>query len=229
MGNLAIEMQSDKAPTVDANFALYLSVATENNTSESYDPADVAQIRALSKGISTEIEKIDSEVLPSDRGFKVGEIKKGTRTLLETIRSSKDAKYSKLLESETAALFRPIKPSEGSDAQEMREDARQLRDSFKPHAGDGPLIAMFSAKLSDIQFDALRFAQPTPVIRKDGLGIVTSVELAPMVPIEIERSELTRRRPQIAERLRIFEMRKNSFRGLTKTLSDLVDKRLESY
>ena len=167
--------------------------------------------------------------MPSDRGFKAGEIKKGTRTLLETIGNSKDEKYNKLLKSETAALFRPIKPSEGSDAQELREDARQLRDSFKEHAGDAPLIAMFATKLSDSQFDALRFAQPTPVVRKDGTGLVTSVELAPMVPIEIERAELMRRRPKIAERLQIFEMRKNSFRGLTKMLSDLVDRRLESY
>ena len=33
MGNLAIEMQGDKPPTVDANFTLYLEVATENSTS----------------------------------------------------------------------------------------------------------------------------------------------------------------------------------------------------
>ena len=142
---------------------------------------------------------------------------------VEGINKAKDEKYSKLLSTETQALFSPSK-----DVKEI-VGAQELRDSFKQFAGDGPLITMFASKLTDEQFDVLRFAQPTPVIKKDTAGAVTSVNLAPMVPIELERAELLRRRPAIAERLEVFEFRKQAFRGLSKTLSDLVDQRLESY
>ena len=223
MGNLATEMQGDKPPTVDANFALYLSVATENNTSENYDAEDLAQIKNLSEALSAEIEKIDDGVLPSDRSFKVRGVKKATRNLVDGINKSKDEKYNKLLSTETQALFQP-----STDLKEIA-GAQELRESFKQFAGDGPLITMFASKLTDAQFDVLRFSQPTPIVRKDSAGIVTSVELAPMVPIDLERAELLRRRPATAERLRIFEFRKHAFRGLSRTLSDLVDKRLESY
>ena len=222
MGNLAIEMQGDKPPTVDANFALYLSVATENNTSKNYDAEDLAKVKNLSEAISTEIEKID-DLMPSNRPFKAGEIKKGTRILVDDINKSRDEKYNKLLAEQTQALFQP-----STDLKEIA-GSQELRESFKQFAGDGPLITMFASKLTDAQFDVLRFSQPTPIVRKDSAGIVTSVELAPMVPIDLERAELLRRRPAIAERLEVFEFRKHAFRGLSKTLSDLVDKRLESY
>ena len=220
MENLA---PTGKPITVDDNFSMYLSVATENSTSKNYDAEDIAQIKNLSEALSTEIEKIDDGVLPSDRSFKIRGVKKATRNLVEGINKAKDEKYNKLLSTETQALFSPSK-----DVREI-VGAQELRDSFKQFAGDGPLIAMFALKLTDEQFDVLRFAQPTPVIKKDTSGIVTSVELAPMVPFELERGELLRRRPAIAERLEVFEFRKQAFRGLSKTLSDLVDQRLESY
>ena len=221
MGNLAVP--TGKPITVDDNFSMYLAVATENSTSKNYDAEDIAQIKNLSEALSTEIEKIDDGVLPSDRSFKVREIKKGTRKLVDGINKSKDEKYNKLLSTETQALFQP-----STDAKEII-GAQELRDSFKQFAGDGPLISMFASKLTDAQFDVLRFSQPTPIVRKDTSGIVTSVELAPMVPIDLERAELLRRRPAIAERLEVFEFRKQAFRGLSKTLSDLVDQRLEAY
>ena len=221
MGNLAVP--TGKPITVDANFNMYLSVATENSTSKNYDAEDLAQIKNLSEALSTEIEKIDDGVLPSDRSFKVRGVKKATRNLVEGINKAKDEKYNKLLSTETQALFSPSK-----DVKEI-VGAQELRDSFKQFAGDGPLIGMFVLKLTDEQFDVLRFAQPTPVIKKDTAGVVTSVTMAPMVPIDLERSELLRRRPAIAERLEVFEFRKQAFRGLSKTLSDLVDKRLEAY
>ena len=211
MGNLATEIQGDKPPTVDANFALYISVATENNTSENYDAEDLAKIKNLSEALSTEIEKID-DLMPSDRPFKVGDIKKGTRKLLDGINKSRDEKYNKLLAEQTQALFRP-----SSDVREI-VGAEELRASFKQFAGDGPVITLFVSKLTDPQFDVLRFSQPTPIVRKDTSGIVTSVELAPMVPIDLERAELLRRRPAIAERLEVFEFRKHAFRGLTKNV-----------
>ena len=221
MGNLAVP--TGKPITVDDNFSMYLSVATENSSSKNYDAEDIAQIKNLSEALSTEIEKIDDGVLPSDRSFKVREIKKGTRKLVDGINKAKDEKYNKLLSTETQALFRPSK-----DIKEII-GAQELRDSFKQFAGDGPLITMFASKLTDEQFDVLRFAQPTPVVKKDTAGVVTSVVLAPMVPFELERAELLRRRPAIAERLEVFEFRKQAFRGLSKTLSDLVDQRLEAY
>ena len=220
MGNLAAP--TDKPITVDDNFNMYLAVATENSTSKNYDAEDIAQIKNLSQALSTEIEKID-DGLPSDRSFKIREAKKATRNLVESINKAKDEKYNKLLSTETQALFSPSK-----DVKEI-VGAQELRDSFKQFAGDGPLITMFASKLTDEQFDVLRFAQPTPVIKKDAAGIVTAVALAPMVPIEVERAELLRRRPAIAERLEVFGFRKQAFRGLSKTLSDLVDQRLEAY
>ena len=220
MGNLAVP--TGKPITVDDNFNMYLSVATENSSSKNYDAEDIAQIKNLSEALSTEIEKID-DGLPSDRSFKVREIKKGTQKLVDGINKAKDEKYNKLLSTETQALFQP-----STDVKEI-VGAQELRDSFKQFAGDGPLITMFASKLTDAQFDVLRFSQPTPIVRKDTSGIVTSVELAPMVPIDLERAELLRRRPAIAERLEVFEFRKQAFRGLSKTLSDLVDQRLESY
>ena len=222
MGNLAIEMQGDKPPTVDANFTLYLEVATENSTSENYDVKDISEIKNVSKALSTDIEKI-GEVAPSDRSFKAGEIRTAKRRMLEDFNKAKDEKYSRLLAEQTQALFQP-----STDVKEIA-GAQELRDSFKQFAGDGPLITMFVSKLTDQQFDVLRFAQPTPIVRKDSAGIVTSVELAPMVPIDIERAELLRRRPATAERLRIFGVRKQTFRGLSKTLSALVDQKLEAY
>ena len=134
-----------------------------------------------------------------------------------------DKKYNALLAQQTQDLFKP-----STDVKEI-VGAQELRDSFRQFAGDGPLITMFASKLTDAQFDVLRFSQPTPIVRKDSSGIVTSVELAPMVPIELERAELLRRRPAIAERLEVFEFRKQAFRGLSKTLSDLVDQRMEAY
>ena len=220
MGNLAVP--TGKPITVDNNFNMYLSVATENNTSKNYDAEDLSEIRNLSVAISTEIEKID-DLMPSDRPTKVRYIKEGTRKLVDQINKSRDEKYTKLLVEQTQALFRP-----STDIKEI-VGAQELRASFKQFAGDGPLITMFASKLNDAQFDVLRFSQPTPIVRKDTSGIVTSVELAPMVPIELERAELLRRRPAIAERLEVFEFRKHAFRGLSKTLADLVDKRLESY
>ena len=220
MGNLAVP--TGKPITVDDNFNMYLSVATENSTSPNYDAEDLAKIKNLSEALSTQIEKID-DLMPSDRPFKVGDIKKGTRKLVDGINKSRDEKYNKLLAEQTQALFQP-----STDVKEIA-GAQESRDSFKQFAGDGPLITMFASKLTDAQFDVLRFSQPTPIVRKDTSGIVTSVELAPMVPIDLERAELLRRRPAIAERLEVFEFRKHSFRGLSKTLSDLVDKRLESY
>ena len=222
MGNLATEMQGDNPPTVDANFALYLSVATENNTSENYDVKDIAEIKNVSKALSTDIEKI-GEVAPSDRSFKAGEIRNAKRRMLEDFNKAKDEKYTRLLAEQTQALFQP-----STDIKEI-VGAQELRDSFKQFAGDAPLIQMFVSKLTDPQFDVLRYAQPTPIVRKDSAGFVTSVELAPMVPIDLERAELLRRRPSTAARLRIFEFRKQAFRGLSKTLSDLVDQGLESY
>ena len=221
MGNLAVP--TGKPITVDDNFNMYLAVATENSTSKNYDAEDVAQLKNLSKALSAEIEKIDDGVLPSDRSFKVRGVKKATRNLVEGINAAKDEKYNKLLSTETQALFQP-----STDIKEI-VGAQELRDSFKQFAGDGPLIALFASKLNDEQFDVLRFSQPTPVVRKDTSGIVTSVELAPMVPIDLERAELLRRRPATAERLEVFEFRKQAFRGLSKTLSDLVDQRLEAY
>ena len=220
MGNLAVP--TGKPITVNDNFNMYLSVATENSSSKNYDAEDLAQIKNLSEALSTQIEKID-ELMPSDRPFKVGDIKKGTRKLVDGINKSRDEKYNKLLAEQTQALFQP-----STDVKEII-GAEELRASFKQFAGDGPLITMFASKLTDAQFDVLRFSQPTPIVRKDTSGIVTSAELAPMVPIDLERAELLRRRPAIAERLEVFEFRKHAFRGLSKTLSDLVDKRLESY
>ena len=220
MGNLAVP--TGKPITVDNNFNMYLSVATENNTSKNYDAEDIAKVKNLSVAISTEIEKID-DLMPSNRPFKAEKIKAGTRILVDGINKSRDEKYNKLLAEQTQALFQP-----STDIKEI-VGAQELRDSFKQFAGDGPLITMFASKLTDAQFDVLRFAQPTPIVRKDSAGIVTSVELSPMVPIALERAELLRRRPATAERLEVFEFRKQAFRGLSKTLSDLVDQRLEAY
>ena len=93
MGSLAVP--TDKQITVDDNFNMYLAIATENSTSKNYDAEDVAQIKSLSKALSTEIEKIDG-VLPSDRSFKIRGVKKATRNLVEGINKAKDEKYNKL-------------------------------------------------------------------------------------------------------------------------------------
>ena len=74
MGNLAVP--TGKPITVNDNFNMYISVATENSSSKNYDAEDIAQIKNLSEALSSEIEKIDDS-MPSDRPFKVGEIKKG--------------------------------------------------------------------------------------------------------------------------------------------------------
>ena len=216
-----LAVPTDKLP-VDDSFNMYIAVATENGSSKNYDAKDIAEIKNVSKALSTGIEKI-GEVAPSDRSFKAGEIRNAKRHMIEKFNSDKDEKYNRLLAEQTQALFQP-----STDVKEYA-GAQELRDSFKQFAGDGPLIMLFASKLTDAQFDVLRFSQPTPIVRKDTSGIVTSVELAPMVPIQIERDEMLRRRPATAERLRIFAIRKQTFRGLSKTLSDLVDQGLESY
>ena len=102
MGSLAVP--TDKQITVDDNFNMYLAVATENSTSKNYDAEDVAQIKSLSKALSTEIEKIDG-VLPSDRSFKIRGVKKATRNLVEGINKAKDEKYNKLTLDRDASPF----------------------------------------------------------------------------------------------------------------------------
>ena len=216
-----LAVPTDKLP-VDDSFNMYISVATQNSTSESYDVKDIAEIKNVSKALSTDIEKI-GEVAPSDRSFKAGEIRNAKRRMLEDFNKAKDEKYNRLLAEQTQALFQP-----STDVKEIA-GAQELRASFKQFAGDAPSLMLIVSKLTDPQFDVLRFAQPTPVVRKDSSGIVTSVELAPMVPIDLERAELLRRRPATAERLRIFAIRKETFRGLSKTLSRLVEQGLESY
>ena len=136
---------------------------------ENYDVKDISEIKNVSKALSTDIEKI-GEVAPSDRSFKAGEIRTAKRRMLEDFNKAKDEKYSRLLAEQTQALFQP-----STDVKEIA-GAQELRDSFKQFAGDGPLITMFVSKLTDQQFDVLRFAQPTPIVRKDSAGIVTSVE-----------------------------------------------------
>ena len=71
--------------------------------------------------------------MPSDRPFKVGDIKKGTRKLVDGINKSRDEKYNKLLAEQTQALFQP-----STDVKEII-GAEELRASFKQFAGDGPL------------------------------------------------------------------------------------------
>ena len=214
-------MPNDKIPIADT-FSMYVTVASENGTSENYSPEDITGIKNASLMLSSAIEKLD-EFRPSDRNHEANKIKDATRNMMNDFNKHLDTHYNALLAEQTQALFKPC-----CDVAKV-VGAQELRDSFKEFAGDGPLITMFALKLNDQQFDVLRFSQPTPIVRKDSSGIVTSVELAPMVPIEIERAELSRRRPDIATRLQIFEFRKDAGRGLSKTLSDLVFQRLDSY